>query len=111
AFSVAQYELARAVMGVDAKMSGGFVPAVKEQDIVFQADSVSNAVMQQIVGVMETTREVVFLNATILLPGQNELWQFTRGILTKAPAFGAIKKNAEPRTYQITWQDIQPAGI
>src|ERR1700761_4197254 len=83
AFSVPQYEIARAVMGVDAKLSGGFVPAVKELDVVLQADSPSNAVFQRIVQVMSAQREIVYLSATIEMPGQNELWQFTKGILTK----------------------------
>lgn len=111
AFSVPQFEVARAVMGVDARMSGGFVPAVKELDIVLQADSPSNAVFQRIVGVMEAQREIVYMDATIVMPGQAEVWQFTKGILTKVPALAAAKKTAEPRTYQITWENIQPAGI
>lgn len=111
AFSVPQYEIARAVMGVDAKLSGGFVPAVKELDIVLQADSPSNAVFQRIVQVMTGQREIVYLSATILMPGQNELWQFTKGILTKVPALAAAKKTAEARTYQVTWEDIQPATV
>jgi hypothetical protein len=111
AFSVPQYELGRAVMGVDARMSGAFVPSTKELDIVLQADSRSNRVFQQIIGVIEAQQETVFMNATIVMPGQNEVWQFTRGILTKVPALAAAKKTAEARTYQITWESIKPAGI
>lgn len=111
AFSVPQFELARAVMGVDAKMSGGFVPAIKELDVVLQADSVSNAVFQRIVGVMEAQREIVFIDATIVMIGQGEVWQFTKGILTKIPALAAAKKTAEARTYQITFENVQAAGI
>lgn len=111
AFSVAQFESARAVMGVDAKMSAGFIPAVKELDVVLQADSISRRVFEQLLGVMERTREVIFLDAVIAMPGQGEIWNFTRGVITKAPKLPGAKKNAEPTTWQITWEDIQPMAL
>lgn len=111
AFSVPQFEVARAMMGVDGIMSAGFVPNTKELDIVLQADSASRQVLERILGVMEAKREVVFMDATIILPATSEVWEFTRGVITKTPKLPPAKKLLEPTTWQITFQDIQPAGI
>jgi hypothetical protein len=112
AWNVAQFEVAQVRMGVDAHMSAGFVPAVKEMDLMLQADSPSRQVLQRILGVMEATREVVFIdNATLALPGTGEVWEFTKGVITKAPKTPPGKKVLESTTWQITWEDIQPAGI
>lgn len=110
-FNVPQFEVARAVMGCDGKMSGGFVPAVKELDVVLQADSVSRKVFQRLLGAMESAREAIFLDAVIVLPGTAEIWNFSRGLITKAPKIPPAKKMLEPTTWQITWEDIQPSGI
>src|SRR6185312_9704416 len=86
AWNVAQFEVAQTRVGVDGRMSAGFVPATKEMDVMFQADGPGRQIFQRILGVMEATREVVFIeNATLALPGTGEVWEFTKGVITKAP--------------------------
>lgn len=111
AFSSQPYESARAVMGVDAKKSAGKVPNLKVLDIVLQADSLSRAVFEQILGVMEQTNEVVRLDITIILTGLGEVWQFSNGTITKAPTIPGAKKTAEATTWEITFESALPAGL
>lgn len=109
-FSVANFATAVAEMGVDAAASFGFTPALKLLTVVLQATSLSRAIFERIQGVQEATREVVELGATIILPGTQEGWVFTTGVITEAPKLPAGKKTAQPTTWVITWQDIQPAA-
>lgn len=112
AWSIAPYETARAFKGVDGKKSAGFVPANKEMDIVLQADSLSRNVFQQILAVMSAKREIVTFDGNLVIPSTLEVWEFSNGNLgPNVPGPPTGKKTLEAVTWQITWDDIQPAGI
>jgi hypothetical protein len=111
AFSSAVVEIARAVMGVDAKKSAGYVPTIKELDIVLQADSLSRAVFEQIRGVMDNTREVVRVDVTIDLAGLGEVWTFSNGTITKAPSIPGAKKTAVETTWTISFESVTVAYL
>lgn len=112
AWSIAPYETARAFKGVDGKKSAAFVPANKEMDIHLQADSLSRLVFQQILGVMTATREIVLFDGNLVIPSTSEVWEFTNGNLgPNVPGPPSGKKTLEPTTWQVTWDDIQPAGL
>lgn len=111
AFSSAVVEIARAVMGVDGKKSAGYIPAIKELDIVLQADSLSRAVFEQIRGVMDQTREVVRVDVTIDLQGLGEIWTFSNGTITKAPSIPGAKKTAEATTWSISFESVTVAYL
>lgn len=112
AWKVDPYEIARAFKGVDGFKSAAFVPANKEMEITFQADSPSIAVFQQILGVMKTNRSIVAFDGNLVIPSIGEVWEFTNGNLgPNAPGPPSGKKNLEQLVWHIVWDDIQPASI
>lgn len=109
---VAAYETARAFKGVDGQKSAGFVPANKEMDVHLQANSLSRLVFQQILGVMSATREIVEFDGNLVIPSTQEVWEFSNGNLgPNVPGPPTGKKTLDGVVWQITWDDIQPAGI
>lgn len=111
-WSVTPYETARAFKGVDGQKSAGFVPANKEMDIHLQANSLSRLVFQQILGVMQATREIVEFDGNLVIPSTEEVWEFSNGNLgPNVPGPPTGKKTLDAVTWQVTWDDIQPAGL
>lgn len=112
AWSIAPYETARASKGVDGKKSVGFIPSNKEMDIHLKADSLSRLVFQQILGVMHATNEIVVFDGNLVIPSTLEVWEFSNGNLgPNVPGPPSGKKTLEGLVWQITWDDIQPAGL
>lgn len=112
AWKVDEYEIARAFKGVDGRKSAGFVPANKEMEITFQADSPSIKVFQQILGVMKATQGIVTFDGNLVIPAIGEVWEFSNGNLgPNAPGPPSGKKTLEQLVWHIVWDDIQPAGI
>lgn len=111
-WSVTPYETARAFKGVDGQKSAGFVPANKEMDIHLQANSLSRLVFQQILGVMQATQEIVEFDGNLVIPSTDEVWEFSNGNLgPNVPGPPTGKKTLDAVTWQVTWDDIQPAGL
>lgn len=111
-WSIAPYETARAFKGVDGQKSVGFVPANKEMEVHLQANSLSRLVFQQILGVMSATREIVEFDGNLVIPSTEEVWEFSNGNLgPNVPGPPAGKKTLAGVVWNITWDDIQPAGL
>lgn len=99
------------LMGVDANLSGGYVPYPVKLKFVLQGDSPSNLFMDQLRQAMDAARETFVLNATIVAPSVGKIWTFTRGFLTGAVPVPPGKKIFQPQTYEITFQSVSAAPV
>lgn len=109
AFSAGDVQPVESMMGVDGRMSGGYTPYPTVLDVTLQADSLSNDVFDQWLAAMKSSREILWANATILIPGVGSKWAFTRGLLTSASPMPTGKKVLQPRKFTITWEDCSQA--
>lgn len=100
---------AEAQMGVDGKLSGGFVYNAVVQNITLQADSDSNAIFQQWWAGQQQQQEAFIANAVILLRSVQTKWNLTKGFLTNYKPIPDAKKILQPRKFQITWERVWPA--
>lgn len=111
AFTVEAVDMAQTMMGVDGKLSAGYTPNPVNVNITLQADSPSIKVFDAIVAATQTTREVVFLDAVVSLPGTGHNYSLTRGVLTKATQVPAAKKTLSPQSYTIVFESVSKAVL
>ena len=106
AFTAEAVDLAEVQMGVDGRMTAGFVPNPVKQTITLQADSPSKDIFTALIQAMKTAREVYFVSGSIALPSTREVFTLTRGILTNAKQIPDAQKVLQPVDYVITWESV-----
>lgn len=106
---IADINSAELSMGVDGKLSGGFVHVPVQQGIMLQADSDSNDLFDVWHSSQQAAGELFFASGIIRLPSLQKSYALTRGILTGYKPMADVKKTLQPRKYQITWQSVLAA--
>lgn len=106
AFTTEAIDLAEVQMGVDGRMTAGFVPNPVKQTITLQADSPSKDIFTALIQAMKTAREVFYVSGSIALPSTGESFTLTRGILTNAKQIPDAQKVLQPVEFQITWESV-----
>lgn len=106
AFTTEAVDLAEVQMGVDGRMTAGFVPNPVKQTITLQADSPSKDIFTAVIQAMKTAREVFYISGSISLPSTGESFTLTRGILTNVKQIPDAQKVLQPVDYVITWEQI-----
>lgn len=109
AFAADDVEPAEVMMGVDGKLSAGYVPYPTKLNVTLQADSASNAIFDNILSAQVAAKELYVCNATIVLAGTGEKYALTRGFLTGATPMSGSKKVLQPRKYVITFEQCSKA--
>lgn len=110
-FTVADVESAEVMMGVDGKLSAGYIPYAIPLDITLQADSASNDIFDTWVGAEKITRDKYVANFTILVQGTSRLYTFTKGYLRAHSPLPAGKKVLQPRKFTIDYESITVAPV
>lgn len=106
AFAMDALDIAEVNMGVDGRMTAGFVPNPSKQTVTLQADSPSISIFETIIRTMKQAREVFYLNASIAIPSTGESYTLTRGILTSISQMPNAQKILQEREFSITWQTV-----
>lgn len=106
AFTTEAIDLAEVQMGVDGRMTAGFVPNPVKQTVTLQADSPSKDIFTAMIQAMKTAREVFYISGSIALPSTGESFTLTRGILTNAKQIPDAQKVLQPVDYVITWESV-----
>ena len=105
-FAVDEADIAETVMGVDGKMSAGFVFSVTPMSISIMPDSPSSSVFETWYLTCKAARDVYYANATIIIPAIGRKYTLTKGVLTKGKALPDAKKVLQAREWKITWESI-----
>lgn len=110
-FDTDQVVSAETMMGVDGKLSAGWVPAVVVTNITLQADSASNDLFDRWHQAQQTIRELYSATGAIILPSLNKKLTFTRGFLTGYTPTPTMARVAQPRRFSITWESVTNAPL
>lgn len=102
---------AEAMMGVDGKLSSGFVFEPVQMKIAFMADSPSLAIFENWYQSNRATVDVYIAQATITLPSVNRKYTMNNGTLVSYPVMPAAKKVLQPRIVGITWESAVPSRL
>ena len=111
AFAMDNADTAETMLGVDGKLSAGWIPRSYNQTITLQADSKSRALFDALVTAQDATRNVFRLNGVINLPGNQYSYNLTRGVLKKYTAMPTAQKVLQPLTFVIEWEKVLAVPI
>lgn len=106
AFTTEAIDLAEVQMGVDGRMTAGFMPNPTKQTVTLQADSPSKDIFTALIQAMKTAREVFYISGSIALPSTGESFTLTRGILTNTKQIPDAQKVLQPMDFVITWESV-----
>jgi len=106
AFAADAVATAETHMGVDGKLSAGYIHAPVKMKIHFAADSLSVDIFDQWFNTQKAERELYFADATIDLPGVEKSYTLTKGALTNYKNFPDVKKTLADVEYEITWESV-----
>lgn len=95
-------------MGVDGRLSAGFVFNPITQNITIQADSESNDFFERWQQAERQRKEKYIAFGTILVKATGRRYTLTRGFLTTVSLMPAIRKTLQPRRFSLTWENVSP---
>jgi hypothetical protein len=110
-FDTDAVEPAEIVMGVDGRMSAGWVPYTTKQKYSIMPDSPSSVFFETWLAAQNAQRELYFANGNTYLPAVSRSYVMTRGVLSNIQAIAPAKKVLQMRTFEITWSFIAPSNI
>lgn len=102
-------DTAETVMGVDGRLSAGFVPAPLRQTITLQADSTSNDFFEEWYRYEVQNREKLVASGQIVFRGTQRTYICTRGFLRNYSPIPAARRILQPRTFTIEWERVASA--
>lgn len=111
AFATETVDSVEARKGVDGRASFGYLPRLTKQTITLQADSPSLPLFNAIVSAQDSIREVIPLDGILTLPSINNTYALVNGALTRITPIPPGKRVLDPVTYEITWDEVQPAPV
>jgi len=103
--------VAETSMGVDGKLSAGFVFNAVNQNVTLQADSASNDVFDAWQTAQQVIKDTYRAQAVITLTAIGRKWTLTNGVLTTYPPLPDAKKVLQPRRFGITWEAVFPSPV
>lgn len=108
-FSTDAIEPAEVSMGVDGKLSSGFVFVAIKQSVTLQADSDSNTIFDLWYAAQQVAKDTFNAVGIVSLPSIGTTWALTNGTLTSFAPIPDGGKILKPRKFQITWESVSPA--
>lgn len=111
AFAMDNATTAETALGVDGKLSAGWVPRSYNQTITLQPDSPSRQVFDVFVAAQDAARTIYRLNGVITLPGNQYSHSFSRGVLKGYTPMPTGQKVLQPMTFQIEWERVIPVPL
>jgi hypothetical protein len=108
-FTTSPLATTEVIMGLDGKLSGGFVFVPVPWNLSLQADSGSNSYFDQWYAAQQLAKDVYQASGVLILPGIATKWALTNGFLTSFPVFPDAAKTLRPRRYGTMWESVSPA--
>lgn len=105
-FAVDEADIAEIVMGVDGKMSAGYVFSVTPMTVSIMPDSPSSTMFENWYLTSKAARDIYSANATIIIPGIKRKYTLRNGVLAKGKTMPDAKKVLQPREWKIIWESI-----
>jgi hypothetical protein len=108
-FDVDQVKRAETLMGVDGKLSGGFVYEEVKQTFALQADSPSVFIFETWDAAMLASGDVFSATATVILSGIRTVFNCGPGFMISGSPMPSVKKLYQPRKWTVAWERTGPS--
>lgn len=106
-FEIGDQTVTEVLMGVDGRLSGGFVFNAIEQTFDLQADSPSNSIFETWAAQQARNRDTYVATGVVTLKSVGTKYSLTRGFLGTLPPLPSAAKILQPRKYLIHWESVQ----
>jgi len=110
-FGAEDIDSAEVSMGVDGKLSSGFIHVAIKWNVMLQADSLSNLIFDNIYAAEQQIQEKYQIQGIVRLPSIGTQWIMKNGIMTSYNPMPTAKKTLQPRKFGITWESVSPAVV
>ena len=111
AFAMDNVDTAETALGVDGKLSAGWIPRSYNQTITLQADSPSRVIFDGILALQDKDRTIVRINGVINTPGNQYSYILSRGLVKNYSAMPNAQRVLQPMTYVIEWETVQAVPV
>lgn len=98
-------------MGVDGRLSAGFVPVSVRQNITLQADSESNDFFERWDAAEQAARETFVATGTLVIPATGRKYAMVRGFLRSVTRTPALRRTLQARKFTIEWERVTAAPM
>lgn len=105
-YDVGTQNVAETAMGVDGKLSAGFVFNPIDQTFTLQADSLSNDLFDTWVAAQQQGKTVFRCSGRTTLPAVGKSYVSNNGALVSFPPLPGAGKILQPRKFLIRWESI-----
>lgn len=102
---------AELVLGVDAKLSAGWVPSLKVMTVSIMPDQGGDFVFDEWFAYQETVQELIAAYGTLAIPSLGRRYTMERGYMTGYQPMPTGGRVLQGRPFQITWQSITTSPI
>lgn len=110
-FSTDAVDTAETRMGVDGRLSAGWVPAAVPVEYALQADSASIQVFEDWDAAEQAAKEKIFAQGLVRIPGIGKSFVKTRGVLQRLQRMPSAGKVLRARRFTVVWESVAPASI
>lgn len=108
AFAASGVEVAETMMGVDGRMSAGWIPAPTKISMHLMADSLSIDLFEAWYSAQQARRELYWANGIIRLVGLDRSYECLNGVLSSYVPISEAAKTLRPRAFDITFESVIP---
>lgn len=105
-YGVDKLKSTEVLMGVDGKLSGGFVFMPIVQNFSLQADSDSCDIFDQWWAAQQRNRDVFTATGYTSLPSLQQAFRSTKGFLTDISPIPSAGRTIAKREFTITWESV-----
>lgn len=96
-------------MGIDGRLSAGWVPTPVSQNITLQADSQSIDLFEYWNNWEREQKEKLVATGTLILPAVQKKYAMKRGFLFSVSPIPAARRTLQPRRFTIQWESVAPS--
>lgn len=97
------------MMGVDGRLSGGWVPSERTVNITLMGDSDSNFIFEEWGGAQKQRRDAMLSTLIVTVFAISRVYTCTYGFLRTYSSMPDGRRILQPRRYSITFQSIDGA--
>ncbi|MBX9593927.1 MAG: hypothetical protein K2X46_06165 [Roseomonas sp.] len=111
AFASDAVETAEVVMGVDGRMSAGYVPTVSRQTVTLMPDQGGDLIFDAWLSAQKAAGEIYFADGILTIPSISTTYILTRGVLTSIQPMVSAQKVLVARPFTLTWEGVSKVPL
>lgn len=110
-YDIGDLDVAETAMGVDGKLSAGYVNNPVDQTFTLMADSLSNDLFEQWIAASKAGNGTFRCTGSTTLPALGKSYVSKNGALVRMPPMPGAGKLLQSRKYLIRWESVLAAPI